>query len=1085
MAYPQIATYQTGFTTVNATSTTITVPTGTQDKDLLLLFFSKDGTAAPSTPANWSLLAGGSSGASYFSVFYRKLTGSISDFTVTHASEQTSWVIVRIPLGDTPVINTVATGTSTAPNSGSLSSGFSLGIETLYLSACGWDSNDDLSSYPTGMALYNFAADNTSSQGSGAAIAGVESTASSFDPAAFSLSGSEEWAAFTLAVKLIPITEKTLTTTSNISSALQTSVLYVGYYIERKVDSGAWELLTYDSASPYVDYDIDPGSTYCYRVRYWDGSEYSVYSNEDCEMYPSGGSTPKALSSGITMAGHVQRQTIRNILGQVFTAGSFFKATSRNLIGYAVVTTMTVRHIARSIAGSIAESVTLERTRTILRAIATAVSTTVTVTRTSLRNVVSWVNLSGAVLKWTDSRKMTTSNSTATSQRLTSRSFSGPITLSASTLHQAFKVLSATVSTAATALRDFTVGTIEKVLNATIKATATAQKSILKTLIGYIQTIRSVFRSTGKALTRSVYLSDFLIKDIVSIKLSGIKETTTILRATFRAFTAVTRALASLMRQTTRLIIATTLVSGIATRSLTIVKAIIINICDFGQVTRKAEKRLTRSTTFTSSVSRMKVALKTLISSITVAGSILKEINRTLVSFVNAISSARRSASLAVVVTISSFGQNLRQTKKWLTISKTITSTTTRMKVTLKNIVASIMATTSIRREISRFLTSPVNAICTTRRSTLRTFIVAINAHGQTLRQLVKWLVGSVTIASTIFRMKVALKTLMIQITTVGSIHRDSTRTIAIDVSTTSAVRKAITRSFAAALTILSMARRQIDIVLEASVHMLTSLAHSSVIMRTLTVTTLAASTAIRVTFKMAITGANIAGSVWHQTFKIISEVASTTAQISRMIAREIRSDLDAIGSTFRITARDVGAALSASTIGSDIHKIVVMVYYKTVTAITSATVAIKRHAGRIFLTLIHAAGSRNSAGCHAETGVRTVTLSTTNRILILSIGDQEGSPLEMAYTGDTIRLYGRFYNWSGVLADVTLPVVIIYDGKGNEITTGVPSKESSGVYYYDYLIPSSYSDPLIFEMRGILEGSTILARSTIERRWV
>lgn len=1085
MAYPQIATYQTGFTTVNATSTTITVPTGTQDKDLLLLFFSKDGTAAPSTPANWNLLGGGSSGASYFSVFYRKLTGSISDFTVTHASEQTAWVIVRIPLGDTPVINTVATGTSTAPNSGSLSSGFSLGIETLYLSACGWDSNDDLSSYPTGMALYNFAADNTSSQGSGAAIAGVESTASSFDPAAFSLSGSEEWAAFTLAVKLIPITEKTLTTTSNISSALQTSVLYVGYYIERKIDGGEWELLAYDAASPYVDYDIDPGSTYCYRVRYWDGSEYSVYSNEACEIYPSGGSTPKALSASITMAGHVQRQTNSYISGQVFTAGTFLKEASRNLIRYAVVTGAALRRTARTIAGNVPSAASVMRVRTVLRDITAAVSTTDKVIRTSIRNFVGSINSSGAVLKWTDSGKMTTSNSTATNQRLTSRSFSGPVTLSASALRQALKVFSATVSTAAMALRDFTAGTIEKLLYSTIKATASAQKSISKTAIANIQTLRSVLRSTEKVLNVAVNLSSSVIKGILVLKSTGIKETTTILRATIRAFTTMTRALASLVRQTTQVLISLALVSGITGRSQTIIKAIITNLSNFGQVIRQTEKRLIGPMIATSMVSRMKVALKTLIASITVAGSILKEINRTLVSFVNAISSARRSTTLTVVVTISNFGQNLRQTKKWLTRSKTITSTTTRMKVALKTIVASIMATTSILREISRFLTSTVNAISTTRRSTLRTFIVAINAHGQTLWQLVKWLVGSVNITSTIARIKVALKTLIMQISTAFSIQRDNTRTIASVVSTASAVRKAITRSFAAALTILSMARQQIDIVLEASVHMLTSLAHSSVIMRTLTVTTRAASTAIRVTFKMAITGANVAGSFWHQTFKIISEVASTTAQISRMIAREIRSDMDAIESTFRTTARDIGASLSASTIGSDIHKIVVMVYYKTVTSATNQAVVIKRHVSRIFQTLIDAAGYRNSARCHAETGVRTITLSTTNRSLILSIGDQEGSPLEMAYTGDTIRLYGRFYNWSGVQADVTLPVVIIYDGKGNEITTGVPSKESTGVYYYEYLIPSNYSDPLIFEMSGILEGSTILARSTIERRWV
>jgi len=1085
MAYPQIATYQTGFTTVNATSTTITVPTGTQDKDLLLLFFSKDGTAAPTTPADWNLLSGGSSGASYFSVFYRKLTGSISDFTVTHASEQTAWVIVRIPLGDTPVINTIATGTSTAPNSGVLTSGFTVGTETLYLSACGWDSNDNLSGYPSGMSLYNYAANNTSSQGSGAAIAGTDSTSASFDPAAFALAGSEEWAAFTLAVKLIPITEKTLTTTSNISSALQTSVLYVGYYIERKVDGGSWELLAYDDASPYVDYDIDPGSTYCYRVKYWDGSEYSVYSNEDCEIYPSGGSTPKALSASITMAGHVQRQTNRYISGQVFTVGTFLKAASRNLIGYAVVTTMTVRHIAHTIAGNIASAASVMRARTVLRVIATAVSTTTKITRTSLRNIVSWVNLSGAVLKWTDSGKMTTSNSTATNQRLTSRSFSGTVIPSADAQLQSFRIMSAIANTVATALRDFTAGTVEKVLNATIKATATAQKSILKTLIGYIQTIRSVFRSTGKALTRSVYLSDFLIKDIVSIKSASIKMTTTVRRATVRAFMTVTRALVSLMRQNTQVLISSPLVSSITTRSLTVVKTIIASLSTFAQFIRQIMKLFAGSMTITSTVARIKVALKTLSTSLTTIDSIKKGISRILTSAVGIISTSRRFMDRTFFLTLNISSFNLRQTEKKFTTSTTVTSIIARMKVALKTLVASITETGSILREINRTLVSTIDALSTTRRSIIQNFVSEISILGQNLHQTAKRITESVAITSTIVRMKVALKTLMTEIITEGSLRREATRSITIVIFNASVLRKTIARSFTFALTILSMARWQIEKVLEASVRVLTSLAHSSVIMRTITATTRAASAVIRVTIKTTVIGARIVGSVWRQTFKIISAVASTTAQITRVTAREVRSDLGAIGSTFRITTRDVRAALLASTIGTDIHKIVVMVYYKTVTAITSATVAIKRHAGRILLSLIDAAGSRNSARCHAETGVRTITLSTTNRSLILSITNQEGGPLTMAYTGDTIRLYGRFYNWSGELSDVTDPGITIFDGKGNQIITDVPTRQQAGVYYFDYTIPTGFSDPLVYEISGLMEGTPILARSTIDRRWV
>lgn len=91
-----------------------------------------------------------------------------------------------------------------------------------------------------------------------------------------------------------------------------------------------------------------------------------------------------------------------------------------------------------------------------------------------------------------------------------------------------------------------------------------------------------------------------------------------------------------------------------------------------------------------------------------------------------------------------------------------------------------------------------------------------------------------------------------------------------------------------------------------------------------------------------------------------------------------------------------------------------------------------------------------------------------------------------MAKTGDTVRLTASFYDFSDVLADPTDIKITVYDGKRNKLVDAATAiKSSTGVYYYDYTLPSTGFDPLIYEFSGTLEGTTVLGRSTIEREWV
>lgn len=90
------------------------------------------------------------------------------------------------------------------------------------------------------------------------------------------------------------------------------------------------------------------------------------------------------------------------------------------------------------------------------------------------------------------------------------------------------------------------------------------------------------------------------------------------------------------------------------------------------------------------------------------------------------------------------------------------------------------------------------------------------------------------------------------------------------------------------------------------------------------------------------------------------------------------------------------------------------------------------------------------------------------------------------AFVGDTVRLRSSFYNFAGELADPTSVTITIYDGdKVVLVNAGATTKESTGIYYYDYTVPSTSPDPLVYEFSGTLESHVSLSRATINRKWV
>lgn len=91
-----------------------------------------------------------------------------------------------------------------------------------------------------------------------------------------------------------------------------------------------------------------------------------------------------------------------------------------------------------------------------------------------------------------------------------------------------------------------------------------------------------------------------------------------------------------------------------------------------------------------------------------------------------------------------------------------------------------------------------------------------------------------------------------------------------------------------------------------------------------------------------------------------------------------------------------------------------------------------------------------------------------------------------MAIKGDTVRLKASFYNYLGALADPTGVKITIYDGQRTVLVDAVAAtKETTGIYYYDYLVPVSGVGPLYYEFSGTLEGSVALGRAALEGLWV
>jgi hypothetical protein len=188
----------------------VNMPATVNEGGLLIALFTNDGSATVTTPGGWTQLASNASGAAVrLSVYYKIAAGTEGGTMVnfvTSAAEQAAAQVYRISdwHGTTPPeISTAATGTSTSPNPASLNpAGWDV-ADTLWLAVAGQDRGDQsgTTAYP---AHYTDGVSSLSSNNIGSCrihSACRMLAAASEDPGAFTIPTSEEWVAFTIAVR--------------------------------------------------------------------------------------------------------------------------------------------------------------------------------------------------------------------------------------------------------------------------------------------------------------------------------------------------------------------------------------------------------------------------------------------------------------------------------------------------------------------------------------------------------------------------------------------------------------------------------------------------------------------------------------------------------------------------------------------------------------------------------------------------------------------------------------------------------------------------------------------------------------------
>ncbi len=216
MSFPTVLGVSGGNATVDATAVTINLPDGSDVAGrLILLFFTSDGSGESFTwPTGFTeILVEGGTGFTN-GVAYRftdgtegyASTGATTTLTITSVeqSAHTTYLLSGVDTSTPPEAATATTGTSTAPNSGSLNPAGWGTEDTLWFTFASLNGSSSttprITAYPTN---YTNGRSDISAGGNGVVqgVARRELNAASEDPSAFTIGTSVAWRASTIGVR--------------------------------------------------------------------------------------------------------------------------------------------------------------------------------------------------------------------------------------------------------------------------------------------------------------------------------------------------------------------------------------------------------------------------------------------------------------------------------------------------------------------------------------------------------------------------------------------------------------------------------------------------------------------------------------------------------------------------------------------------------------------------------------------------------------------------------------------------------------------------------------------------------------------
>lgn len=194
----------------NTTTSVVTLPSSVAAGDLIIALIGADsGAGAMTWPSPWVKIKDEAGTGFQFSAAYLIASGGETSVSVTHTTERSNHIAFRIPAAEwhgttPPEISAAVTGSSTTPDPPNLDpAGWATEAAHWIAVACADDSAPPgpITAYPTNYTS-NQVTSNTAASAAFLAAAIRESfSASAENPGAFTMTGSETWNAYTIAVR--------------------------------------------------------------------------------------------------------------------------------------------------------------------------------------------------------------------------------------------------------------------------------------------------------------------------------------------------------------------------------------------------------------------------------------------------------------------------------------------------------------------------------------------------------------------------------------------------------------------------------------------------------------------------------------------------------------------------------------------------------------------------------------------------------------------------------------------------------------------------------------------------------------------